>query len=81
MFKRQELPLDTQLSPQQLANLMIVEAIEQLQKVTQLSSVHCEQLIIEQCSTSATNTTPLLFNQTKLPVLDSDEFDYISQLF
>ncbi|WP_286262943.1 hypothetical protein [Thalassotalea atypica] len=81
MFKQQVLPLDTQLSPQQLANLMIVEAIEQLQKVTQLSTTHCEQLIAEQFSTQATTIVNPAAFAAKQPLLDSDEFDYINQLF
>jgi len=73
MFTKQTLNVDTQLSPDQLANLLVADAIAQLQQSTQLSSKKCEKLITRQLvSTSA------IANK---PVIDSQETSFITGLF
>ncbi|NMP31971.1 hypothetical protein HII17_10365 [Thalassotalea sp. M1531] len=71
MFKRQQLPSDSQLSNNQLANILVAQAVEQLQQITQLSENQCQQLIKQQFTDSASQ-----FN-----IISHQESDFIIGLF
>lgn len=73
MFTKQALTLDTQLSPHQFANLLIANAIVQLQQSTHLSADESEQLLSRQFSH--------MTKQTSLPLIGTLESQFITALF
>ncbi|MFD2167824.1 hypothetical protein ACFSJY_16340 [Thalassotalea euphylliae] len=75
MFNRRDIPLDTQLNNEQLANMLVAEAIEQLQQLTQLSQADCETLVEKQFANNKTH------GAIKQPIIEQRETDFICGLF
>ena len=73
MFERQAIVSDSQLNNEQLANLLIAEALDQLTQLTQLSGPACEKLLKKQLSHA---------NQMHANVIiEQEELEFIRQLF
>jgi hypothetical protein len=74
MFTKESLPFDSQLPPEQVANLLMAEAIEHLVKTTQLSTRTCKELLYRQFDSRPSSAAP--------PVLiEQNELAFIQQLF
>lgn len=74
MFNRQTIEKDSQLSNDQLANMLVAQAIEQLQQFTQLSIEECEKLVEKQFNPKHGNKVPT-------NVISNQETDFITSLF
>lgn len=74
MFNRQTIEKDSQLSNEQLANMLVAQAIEQLQQFTQLSTEQCEKLVEKQF-------TPKQLNKVPTHIINNQESDFITSLF
>lgn len=76
MFNKLLLPSDSQLSPEQLANSLMNQAIEQLMLLSGLSQAECEKLILTQLSPSQ-KPASMPFKT----IISKHESEYISTLF
>lgn len=81
MFNKQAIPLDTQLSPEQIANMLVSEAVEQLMQVTRFSQSNCEAIIAKQFSQHGSIYNGSSREQAQKPLLDSKEQAFIQTLF
>jgi len=86
MFNKQAIPLDTQLNAEQIANMLISEAVQQLMQVTRFSQSNCEAIIAKQFSQHGSmQHSSMQHSSTKMaaqtPLLDSKEQAFIQTLF
>ena len=76
MFKRQQLPSDSQLSIDQMANMLVADAVEQLQRLTQYPKSTCQLIIAQQFKENAAKLPDQQVN-----VLEQQEMGFIAELF
>ena len=83
MFTKTRLLTDSQLSPSEIANLLVEDALNKMSQLTGLDSQKCFQLISAQVTKDTDQesaSTPNRFIK-KTPVLDQGEVQFINQLF
>lgn len=76
MFVPQEMPCDSQLSSDQMANMLVAEAVEQLQQITGYTKATCESMLALQFVKGFNKQPSKKFN-----VLEQREVSFISTLF
>lgn len=83
MFTKAKLKSDSQLSPSEVANLLIDDALTKMSLLTGLDSQKCMALLSAQVTkehlkpTELTNTNAVI----QSPVLEQGELQFINQLF
>lgn len=83
MFTKTQLTPDSQFSPNEIANLIMEDALQKISQLTGLDSQECIQLISAKVTkdTDHANHSIQTTFITKTPILEQGEVQFINQLF
>ncbi len=76
MFQQQQIPSDSQLSIDQMANMLVADAVAQLQQLSNYSKATCESIIAQQFQDNLPKQP-----RNNINVLDQQEVGFIAELF
>ena len=77
MFTKITPTTDSQLSNEDVANLIVSDALEKISQLTGLSQEKAFELLSQQVNNDAASHTP----KAQPPILEHNEFQFISSLF
>lgn len=81
MFNKVTPKADSQLSRNDVANLVLADAVDSISKLTGVSQEKALQLLVKQLTPRESENASLINRNHQQPLLEQNEFQFIAELF